>query len=76
MKNAPGFLGAELNKALLPEMRFQLINIARWARYTDFVNATSNREFEIKLNKLLTNPESKMIPNRGFYRTVAVNEPQ
>ncbi|MDF2804912.1 MAG: hypothetical protein K0S61_4817 [Anaerocolumna sp.] len=49
---------------------------SRWARYTDFVNATSNREFEIKLNKLLTNPESKMIPNRGFYRTVAVNEPQ
>ncbi|MCG1025857.1 MULTISPECIES: antibiotic biosynthesis monooxygenase family protein [Dehalobacter] len=72
MSDSPGFLGAELNRALLTETRFQLINIAKYESYAAFEAATTNSKFKVALGKQLDNPASNMIPNRGFYRPVAI----
>jgi len=75
MAEAPGFLGAELNRAITPETRFQLINIAKFESYLAFEKAISNPEYRAELGRLQNNPVGQMVANRGFYRTAAISNP-
>ncbi len=41
LKDQPGYLSTALHRSLLPDARFQLVNIARWENAEAFRNATA-----------------------------------
>ena len=46
MRKAPGFISTKLHRALLPETKFKLINVAQWESVEDFQNAVQSDAFQ------------------------------
>jgi heme oxygenase (mycobilin-producing) len=68
MRRQPGFRDYRMLRALSPDSRFQLINVARWDTPEAFHEAAANPEFREQLQALNANPEFKVAANPGMYR--------
>jgi heme-degrading monooxygenase HmoA len=68
MRHRPGFLGYRLLRALLPDSRFQLVNVARWDSQEAFGNAVADPGFQSALQALNDNPDLDVKANPGLYR--------
>ena len=66
MRRQPGFISTRLHKAISPQARFHLINIAEWNSAEDFEAAVTSVEF-----KTLTQPYMDVFPHYpGLYEVV------
>jgi heme oxygenase (mycobilin-producing) len=66
MKKQPGFISTRLHRALSPETKFQLINIAEWESAQHFQTAIASEEF-----KRLTDPFMAIFPHYpGLYEVI------
>ena len=45
LRTQPGFVGARLHRAVLPDARFRFVNVAEWASPQDFRAAVSSAGF-------------------------------
>jgi heme oxygenase (mycobilin-producing) len=68
MRRQPGFRDYRMLRAVLPDSRFQLINVARWDSQDAFGAATADPEFQAALRALNDNPDFDLQPNPGLYR--------
>lgn len=68
MRRRPGFRDYRLLRALLPDSRFQLVNVARWDSQEAFAAATADPEFQSALHALNDNPDFEVTGNPGLYR--------
>jgi heme oxygenase (mycobilin-producing) len=68
MRRQPGFGGYRMLRALSPDSRFQLINIARWDSPEAFRDATADPGFRKQLQELNDNPEFDVTAVPGLYR--------
>lgn len=69
MSTKPGFRDTKLHRALSPEGRFQLINVARWDNLEAYQAAHTDPEFRASINAVLR--ERRVIANPQLYRVVA-----
>jgi heme oxygenase (mycobilin-producing) len=60
MKKQPGFISTRLHRALAPETKFQLINLAEWESAQHFQMAIASAGF-----KRLTDPYLAIFPHSG-----------
>lgn len=65
-----GSMSATLYKTLLPDSRYQIINISQWQSYNAFVDAQNDATYSRQLAKDL-NQTSSIKLLRGFFRPVA-----
>ena len=66
MKKQPGFVSTRLHRALAPDARFYLINIAEWESVENFQAAISSDEF-----KKLTEGSMEEFPHYpGLYEVI------
>ncbi len=70
MGQMPGAITATLYKSVLPENKFQLVNVSLWQSYNAFLDATNDQTYAKRLSDDLDHTPSIKI-NRGFYRPVA-----
>ncbi|WP_322060153.1 antibiotic biosynthesis monooxygenase family protein [Paraburkholderia sp. J63] len=70
MGQMPGFIRADLQKSLLPDHQYQLINVSLWQSYDAWVAAVDNPAYASELKTDLHRTSSVKV-NRGFYRPVA-----
>lgn len=68
MRRQPGFRGYRMLRAMLPDSRFQLINVARWDSVEAFRTATADPGFQRQLKALTDNPDFDVTGNPGLYR--------
>jgi heme oxygenase (mycobilin-producing) len=68
MRRQPGFRDYTLHRALLPDNRFQLINVARWASQEAFQSAIADPGFRDQIQALNDNPDLEVTANPGLYR--------
>ena len=76
MAAAPGFRGAQLQRAVSDEARFQLVNIARWESeqaWRDAAASPAMREASVAFGSDPTAPRPSQFP--GLYRPAASFEP-
>jgi heme oxygenase (mycobilin-producing) len=69
MRTKPGFRDYQLHRALLPDSRFQLINIARWDSVEAFRAATADPEF-LRQVQAVGDRELHLAANPALYRVV------
>ena len=67
MRHQPGFRDYALHRAVLPNSRFQLINIARWDSQEAFQSAIADPTFRDQIQALNANPDLDVIANPGLY---------
>ena len=67
MRHQPGFRDYRLLRAVMPDSRFQLINVARWDSQKAFGTATADPEFQAALHALNDNPDFDVTPSPGLY---------
>ena len=66
MRSQPGFISTRLHKAVSPDARFRLVNIAEWESAEHFINVVNSDEF-----KSLTEPEKELFPHYpGLYEVI------
>ena len=66
MRRQPGFISTRLHRAISPEARFRLINVAEWESAEAFSAAIGSEEF-----KALTEPYMKVFPHYpGLYEVI------
>ena len=66
MQEQPGYLATRLHRALRPDARFALINVAEWASADDFQAAITDPRFAA-----LTKPERGTFPHHpALYRVI------
>jgi heme-degrading monooxygenase HmoA len=68
MSKAPGFRDTKLHRALSPDTRFQLINVAHWDSEQAWQNATANPEFQLARTEAVTTADHPVRPNLGLYQ--------
>jgi heme oxygenase (mycobilin-producing) len=68
MRHQPGFREYVLYRAVLPNSRFQLINIARWDSREAFESAIADPTFRDQIQALNDNPDVHVTPNPGLYQ--------
>jgi heme-degrading monooxygenase HmoA len=71
MSTKPGFLSTRLHRALSPQARFQLVNVARWESRKAFEAATANTDFQERITAASSDPRVPISANPDFYRVVA-----
>jgi heme oxygenase (mycobilin-producing) len=69
MSTLPGFHDYALHRALLPESRYQLVNMAHWDSREAFEAAMANPEFHTL--RTAVQGELDVTGNAGLYRVVA-----
>lgn len=70
MRHQPGFRDYALHRAVLPDSRFQLINIAHWDSQEAFRSATADPAFRDQIQALSADPELDATANPGLYEVV------
>ncbi len=71
MSTKPGFLGTQLHRALSPQARFQLVNVARWESREAFEAATADAKFQERIEAASSDPRVPISANPDLYRVVA-----
>ena len=70
MSAAPGFRDSRLHRALSPQTRFQIVNVAHWDSRQAWEAATANPEFQDRLRALTEDPEAQISANPALYQIV------
>ena len=70
MSNAPGFRDSRLHRAMSPQARFQLVNVAHWDSCEVWQAATSNPEFQARIRALDEDPRMQFSANPALYRGI------
>ena len=66
MRKQPGFISTRLHRAIVPQARFTLINMAEWESVEHFEKAMNNEEF-----KKLVAPYMEVCPHfPGLYEVI------
>lgn len=71
MADAPGFRDTRLHRAVSPQARFQLVNVAHWDSQAQLNAAQNNRAFQDRLRALRADPELRFTANPVVYEVVA-----
>jgi heme-degrading monooxygenase HmoA len=71
MAAAPGFRDTRLHRAVSPQARFQLVNVAHWDSQAQLDAAQSSRAFQDRLRALRADPEPRFSANPTVYEVVA-----
>src|SRR5215813_15607349 len=74
MTTKPGFVDTRLHRALSPETRFQLVNVAHWESREAFQAATADPEFQQRISAAIADPRVPIASNPALYQ-VAVEFP-
>jgi len=72
MAAAPGFRGTRLHRALSPQARFQLVNVAHWDSQADLEAAQGSRAFQDRIRALREDPELRFSAYPAVYEIAAV----
>ncbi len=70
MGQEAGFISADLEKSLLKDHQYQIINVAHWQSYDAWVAANNNPDYAKKLASDLGGT-ANVVVHRGFFRPVA-----
>ncbi len=62
----PGCLSTRLHQALLPNARFQQINVAQWESVEAFQAATARMRQEVRMT-----PPAGLVPNPALFRLIS-----
>ena len=71
LRGAPGFRDARLHRAVSPDARFQLVNVAHWDSEAQMNAALDQEAFQLGVRRLQENPRTRFAANPAVY-TVAV----
>lgn len=71
MSTLPGFRDYELHRALLPDSRFQLVNVAHWDSREAFEAAMTNPQFRSLRDAALGEMDFDVTASPALYRVVA-----
>jgi len=74
MSSKPGFLDARLHRAMSPQTRFQLVNVAHWETREAMHAATADPEFLHRISAAIADLQLPISANPALYR-VAVEFP-
>lgn len=69
MSTYPGFRDTRLHRALSPDGRFQLINVAHWDSPEEYAAAHADSEFQVRIRAVAQ--DQRVVPNPQLYRVVA-----
>lgn len=69
MSTKRGFRDTRLHRALSPDGRFQLINVAHWDSLDDYESAHADAQFQAGINAVVQ--EGRVVANPQLYRVVA-----
>src|SRR5262249_53903979 len=58
MSTKPGFVDTRLHRALSPQTRFQLVNVAHWESREAMEAATADPEFQQRISAAIADPPS------------------
>ncbi|MGC7102415.1 antibiotic biosynthesis monooxygenase family protein [Amycolatopsis lurida] len=67
LRDAPGFRDVRLHRALLPDSRFQLVNVAHWDSEQDWLAATRNHG---RFQSSVAEAAQVAAPNPALYQVV------
>ncbi|QFU87078.1 antibiotic biosynthesis monooxygenase [Amycolatopsis sp. YIM 10] len=67
LQDAPGFRDVRLHRALLPDSRFQLVNVAHWDSEQDWLAATQNHG---RFQSSVAEAAQVATPNPALYEVV------
>jgi len=70
MGQEAGFISADLEKSLLKDHKYQIINVAHWQSYNAWVDANNDDTYSKKLANDLGGTNHVKV-TRGFFRPVA-----
>ena len=65
MRSQPGYISTALHAAILPDARFQLINVAKWESAEDFKRASQALRALGKIK-----PVEGLVPNPSLYTVI------
>ena len=68
MSTKPGFLDTRLHRALSPQTRFQLVNVAHWESREAMQAATADPEFRQRISAAITDPQVPASANPALYQ--------
>jgi len=74
MSTKPGFVDTRLHRALSPQTRFQLVNVAHWESREAMEAATADPEFQQRISAAIADPRVPIASNPALYQ-VAVEFP-
>ena len=74
MSAKPGFLDSRLHRALSPQTRFQLVNVAHWESREAYQAATADTEFQERIRAAVADPQVPISAHPALYQ-VAVEFP-
>jgi len=74
MSTKPGFVDTRLHRALSPQTRFQLVNVAHWESREAMEAATADPEFQQRISAAIADPRVPIAANPALYQ-IAVEFP-
>src|SRR5215510_4246934 len=75
MSTKPGFLDSRLHRALSPDARFQVVNVAHWESADAMQAATADPEFQRRIRAVTDNVGKPVSSHVALYKVV-VDFPQ
>src|SRR5215813_10036970 len=71
MSTKPGFVDTRLHRALSPQTRFQLVNVAHWESREAMEAATADPEFQQRISAAIADPECRSRRTRPYIRSLS-----
>jgi heme oxygenase (mycobilin-producing) len=68
MSTKPGFVDTRLHRALSPQTRFQLVNVAHWESREAMEAATADPEFQRRISAAIAEPRVPIAANPALYQ--------
>jgi len=68
MSTKPGFVDTRLHRALSPQTRFQLVNVAHWESREAMEAATADPEFQQRISAAIADPRVPIAANPALYQ--------
>ncbi|HJK87220.1 MAG TPA: antibiotic biosynthesis monooxygenase [Candidatus Megaira endosymbiont of Nemacystus decipiens] len=65
MRTQPGYISTTLHQTILPDAKFELINVAKWRSVGDFKNASHAMKTQSGIK-----PIDGLIPNPSLYKVI------
>jgi heme-degrading monooxygenase HmoA len=71
MSAKPGFVNTRLHRAISPQARFQLVNVAHWESREAFQAATADAGFQERIGAAAADPQVPVSANPALYQVAA-----
>lgn len=72
MASAPGFRDTRLHRAVSPQARFQLVNVAHWDSQADLAAAQASGAFQERIRALREDARIQFAAHPALYEVAAV----